>query len=464
MSIISRLDRLPISKPHYSLLFIAGLGYAFDGMDVAIIAFLLPSVRHVWSLSGAELGIIGSATPVGVLFGALIAGYIGDRFGRKVVMCWALALYCIMTMVAALAPNFIVFVLARVLAGVGTGAESVIIAPYLSEFIPPKRRGWFIGSLAGFFSFGFVGAALIGRFIIPSFDDGWRYAQMLTAMPIIMLLWWRRSLPESPRFLISKGRLDEASAIVDKLEKKVVASTGKVLPPIEILPGEEHTINTSFSPGVRQSLLMMFSVSMRRQTTIIWVTWFVVTFCYYGFFAWIPSLLVERGFTITRSFGFSIIIYLAQIPGYFSAALISDLIDRKKTIALYLAGSAVSALCLSQAGSADSIVASAAVMSFFLNGCYAGLYTYTPESFPTSIRATGCGFASAFGRLGSILAPSIIGFFYSSLGFAGVFTMTGLVLVTGVFVLLVWGLSTRGYSLETLASDAIESEKTRREN
>ncbi|WP_347449303.1 MFS transporter [Pantoea stewartii] len=455
MSLLYRLDRLPISNPHYMLLIIAGLGYTFDGMDVAIIAFLLPSVRHVWSLSGAELGLIGSATPIGVLFGALIAGYIGDRFGRRAVMCWALALYCVMTLIAALSPNYAVFVLARILAGMGTGAESVIIAPYLSEFIPPKRRGWFIGSLAGFFSFGFVGAALIGRFIIPEFDDGWRYAQMLTALPIVMLLWWRRSLPESPRFLINKGHIDEARTIVEKLEKQVIASTGKDLPPIkEIERGESYPY--SLPPqGVRQSLLIMFSTSMRRQKTIIW---FVVTFCYYGFFAWIPSLLVDRGFTVTRSFGFSIIIYLAQIPGYFSAAIFSDWIDRKRTIALYLAGSAASAWCLSQSSSVDSIVASAAIMSFFLNGCYAGLYAYTPESFPTSIRATGCGFASAFGRLGSIMAPSIIGVFYTSLGFAGVFTMTGLVLVTGVFVLLVWGLSTRGYSLEDLcpAPDKIE--------
>ena len=463
MSLLHRLDRLPVSRPHYQLLLIGGLGYTFDGMDVAIIAFLLPALRDVWSLSGAELGIVGSATPIGVLIGALLAGYIGDRFGRKTVMCWALAIYCIMTLVAAFAPSFPVFLIARVLAGVGTGAESVIIAPFLSEFIPPKKRGWFIGSLAGFFSFGFVGAALLGRFVVPEFDDGWRYAQVVTALPILMLLWWRRSLPESPRYLLGKGRSNEARAIVERLEQQVIAATGKALPPIAQQPDAPRAAPSPATPGLLQSLLIMFGPAMRRQTTVIWVIWFVITFCYYGFFAWIPSLLVERGFTITRSFEFSIIIYIAQIPGYFSAAICSDWLDRKRTIALYLAGSTLSAWCLSQADSVGAIVAAAAVLSFFLNGCYAGLYAYTPESFPTAIRATGCGFASAFGRIGSIMAPTIIGVFSASMGFAGVFVMTTSVLAAGIVVLLAWGVNTRGHALEAILPQAKDGEPGRRE-
>ncbi|KOQ91559.1 MFS transporter, partial [Pluralibacter gergoviae] len=348
-------------------------------------------------------------------------------------------------------------------AGVGTGAESVIIAPFLSEFIPPKKRGWFIGSLAGFFSFGFVGAALLGRFVVPEFEDGWRYAQVVTALPILMLLWWRRSLPESPRYLLGKGRSDEARAIVERLEQQVITATSKALPTVAQQPDAPRTPPAAATPGLLQSLLMMFGPAMRRQTTVIWVIWFVITFCYYGFFAWIPSLLVERGFTITRSFEFSIIIYIAQIPGYFSAAVCSDWLDRKRTIALYLAGSTVSAWCLSQADSAGAIVAAAAVLSFFLNGCYAGLYAYTPESFPTAIRATGCGFASAFGRIGSIMAPTIIGVFSASMGFAGVFVMTTSVLAAGIVVLLAWGVNTRGHALEAILPQAEAGELGRRE-
>ena len=448
MSLLMRLDRLPVSRPHYRLLLAGGLGYAFDAMDIALIAFLLPPLQAFWSLSGPELGLIGSATPVGVLIGALLAGYIGDRFGRKVVMCWALAVYCAMTLAAAAAPNYPTFVAARLLAGVGTGAESAIIAPFLSEFIPPAKRGRFIGSLAGFFSFGFVGAALLGRYVVPEFDDGWRYAQVITALPVVMLLWWRRVLPESPRFLLSRGRQDEARRIVEQFEREVETATGRPLPVPTAKRAESAA--TAPSPGLCQSLAMMFSRPMRRQTLVIWITWFALTFSFYGFFSWIPSLLVARGFTVTQSFAFSLIIFSAQVPGFFSAAFISDWLDRKWTIALYLVGSIFSAWGLSQAQSAEGIVTAAALLSMFLNGCYAGLYTYTPESFPTAIRATGCGFASAFGRIGSILAPSIIGIFSSAMGFTGVFTMIAVMLAGGILVLLAWGVNTRGGSLEAL--------------
>ena len=137
----------------------------------------------------------------------------------------------VFTLVAAAAPNYPVFVGARVLAGLGTGAESAIIAPFLAEFVPPARRGWFLGALAGFFSFGFVGAALIGRFVVPLSDSGWRWAPVVTAVPVLMVLWWHRSLPESPRYLLLRGRTAEAELVVADFERRAEASPGTALPP-----------------------------------------------------------------------------------------------------------------------------------------------------------------------------------------------------------------------------------------
>lgn len=452
MSLTARLDRLTLSRPHYKLLLIGGLGYTFDGMDAAVVAFLLPRIKELWGLSNASLGLVGSAAPLGFFFGAILAGWLGDRFGRKKVMLWALAFYCVMSVVAAIAPTFEFFLVARVLAGLGTGAESVIIAPFLSEFIPPKRRGWFIGTLAGFFSFGFVGAALIGRFIVPIGDDGWRWAQVITAVPILLLLWWRRSVPESPRYLISRGRSDEAERVVAQFESSVVKATGQPLSPLD--PADEEIVHHQQRITIWNALKFMWSKALRRRTAVIWMIWFVLTFSYYGFFSWIPTLLVGRGFTVTKSFEYSIIIYLAQVPGYFSAAWLCDKIDRKNTIALYLAGSAVSAFWLSQSNDAGAIVLAAATLSFFLNGTYAGVYAYTPELFPTWMRATGVGLASAVGRIGSILAPSIIGIFSAALGFGGVFTMTTVVLVAGVLGVVIFGASTAGKSLEDINARA----------
>ncbi|MFI6789626.1 MFS transporter [Nonomuraea sp. NPDC050383] len=449
MTLLTRLDRLPLSRPHYLLLLIGGLGYTFDGMDSAVVAFLLPSAQQEWGLDNGHLGLIGSATPFGFLFGATVAGLLGDRIGRKKVMMYALAFYAVFSVIAAASPSYEVFLGARVLAGAGAGAESAIIAPFLSEFVPAKRRGWFIGALAGFFSFGFVMAALIGRFVVPTMDSGWRIAQVLTAVPILMLLWWRRSLPESPRFLLQQGRHDEAETVVADLERRVERATGRPLPPV---PEDDGTPPVSETPKVNliSALRFLWSPAMARRTAVIWLIWFVITFSYYGFFSWIPTLLVQRGITVTKSFEFSIIIYLAQIPGYFSAAWLSERLDRKNTIAIYLAGSAVSAFWLSQMDSPATITLAGAVLSFFLNGTYAGVYSYTPEVFPTWIRATGTGLSSAFGRVGSILAPTIIGLSAASLGFAGVFGLTTAVLVVGVVCVVVFGLATAGRSLEDL--------------
>jgi putative MFS transporter len=320
-----------------------------------------------------------------------------------------------------------------------------------SSFLP-KRRGWFIGTLAGFFSFGFVGAALIGRFIVPMGEDGWRWAQVVTAVPILLLLWWRRSLPESPRFLISRGRIAEATEVVERFEQSVVQATGKQLTPLTA--GNEEITKHEQKISIWNALKFMWSRAMRRRTAVIWLIWFVITFSYYGFFSWIPTLLVGRGITVTKSFEYSIIIYLAQIPGYFSAAWLNDRIDRKNTIALYLAGSALSAFWLSQSNDSGMILVAAATLSFFLNGTYAGVYAYTPELFPTWMRATGVGLASAVGRIGSILAPSIIGIFSVALGFGGVFVMTTVVLTIGVLGVVIFGASTAGKSLEDINARA----------
>ncbi|MFI0466727.1 MULTISPECIES: MFS transporter [Saccharopolyspora] len=454
MSLLARLDRLPLSRPHYFLLLIGGLGYTFDGMDAAVVAFLMPSVQDVWGLTNAQLGLVGSAAPFGFLFGATCAGLLGDRIGRRKVMMWALAVYAVFSVVAAVAPNYEIFLVARVLAGFGTGAESAIIAPFLSEFVPAARRGWFVGALAGFFSFGFVGAALLGRFVVQPMPEGWRWAQVITALPILMLLWWRRSLPESPRYLLANGRTAEAEAIVVDLERKVRAATGAELPPVPEVAVEKPA--EARKVGLFSALKYLWSGRMARRTAITWLIWFVITFSYYGFFTWIPTLLVKQGITVTKSFEFSIIIYLAQVPGYFSAAWLGEFLDRKNTIALYLAGSAASAFWMSQMTDPVMITVAAAVLSFFLNGTYAAVYSYTPEVFPTWIRASGTGLASAFGRVGSIIAPSVIGVFAASLGFGGVFGMTTAVLAIGVVCTLLFGLSTAGRSLEDVAEPDAE--------
>ncbi|AAW60320.1 MFS transporter [Gluconobacter oxydans] len=440
MSIADRLERLSFSGFHYRLLFLGGAGYCFDGLDGAILAFVMPALQHLWGLSMAQLGLLGSGAFFGYFIGALSAGLVADRWGRRSVMMWALACYCVGSLVSALCMNWHGFVLARVVAGLGTGAESAIIAPYLSEFVPRRYRGVFTGALAGFFSFGFVGASLLGYALVPGSANGWRWAVGLTACPVVMLLWWRRALPESPRWLESMGRSKAAHSVLCGIEKSV----GVVSPAYE--PGAV----TLERPSVGGQFARLWGSGLRRVTAMSWVLWLSVTFSYYAFFSWLPTLLIARGFTITHSFGFSIAICVAQIPGYFSAGFCNEYFGRKATVVTYLAAAMLSAVAMALVSSSGGILAAGMLLSFFMNGAFAGLYAYTPEIFPTVLRATGMGSASAVGRTGAIAAPLLIGALYPRAGFAGVFGLTALILLAGALSILIFGPSTVNRSLEEI--------------
>ncbi|MBK5655595.1 MULTISPECIES: MFS transporter [unclassified Bradyrhizobium] len=448
MSMISaRIERLPFARFHVHLLLMGGLGYLFDAMDAAVLAFILPVLRTAWSLTNVETGVLGSSTFVGYLFGALLAGTLGDLIGRRAVMMSALALYCAASLVSAAVDSWPAFFAARVVAGMGTGAESAIIAPYLAEFVARRYRGAFTGALAGFFSFGFVAAALLGYFIVPAYENGWRIVLVITAVPVVMLLWWRRSLPESPRWLESRGRETEASAVLDRIEASF-AREGRVLP----APVAEPALPAVSSGTLLGNFAALLAGRQARITTMTWIMWLSITFSYYSFFVWIPGLLVQNGMSITKSFGYSLAMYCAQVPGYFTAAFFNERIGRQATIASYMLLGGVSALGLAFAKSDGEIMTAGLLLSFFMNGTYAGVYAYTAEVFPTAIRTTGAGLASAIGRIGAIAAPILVGYLYPNFGFAGVFGVTTSVLLIGALTVVLMGVPTRGRSLEEIAS------------
>ncbi len=448
-----------MARPQWRLLFQGGLGYTFDGMDAALVAFILPSATAVFALSSGQTGLLGSSVLIGYLFGALSAGVLGDLIGRKQVMIWALGIYAGASLVAALSPSWGFLFWSRVVAGFGTGAESAIIAPFLSEFVSGRFRGRFIGALAGFFSFGFVLAALLGYLIVPNVPAGWRWVQVISAVPIVMILWWRRSIPESPRWLLEHGRGEEAERVVSGFEEEIERRTGQPLPLVDEV--EVPPASSTPSGSVFSNLLSLWRGALARVTASTWAIWFAITFSYYGFFTWIPTLLVQQGYSIADSFAFSLAIYVAQIPGYYTAAFVGEYLDRKWTMGLYLTGGAVAALLMSTADTPARIIAFGVLLSFFMNGTYAAVYSYTPEVYPTAVRSTGMGAASAFGRVGGILSPIAIGLAYGSIGFGGVFLMTTAVLAAGVLAILVFGLSTRGRTLEDISAEGLGADHAR---
>lgn len=451
-SISSRIESWPFSSFHRRLLLIGGLGYTFDAMDAAVLAFILPVLRSQWGLTSVQTGVLGSATFIGYFFGALLAGMLGDLIGRRRVMMYALAIYSVASLVSASTHAWPSFLVSRIFAGFGTGAESAIIAPYLAEFVARRYRGSFVGSLAGFFSFGFVGAALLGYLIVPATPEGWRIVLVLTALPVLMLLWWRRVLPESPRWLESRGRHDEARVIVDRTERELLAN-GYTLEAID--PADPQVATDTNEATPRGSFVANFKAlwagKQAKVTAMTWTMWLAITFSYYSFFTWIPGLLIQHGMSITKSFAYSLAIYVAQIPGYFSAAWLNEKIGRQATIASYMVLGGASALAMTMLRSNEAITAAGICLSFFMNGTYAGVYAYTSEVFPTAIRTTGVGVASAVGRIGAIVSPILVGYIFPAFGFGGVFGVTTAVLLAGAIAVLVMGIRTKGLSLEAIA-------------
>jgi Sugar phosphate permease len=444
MGINKRLEQMPISRFHYALLITAGLGWMFDSMDTGIVSFVLPVLMKEWHLSPEQVGNIGSIGLLGMAIGAIVAGMIADKIGRKKVFAFTLLTYSIATGLCGISWSLMSLLVFRFIVGFGLGGQLPVAVTLVSEFSPVKHRGKFLVLLESFWAFGWLLASVISYVVIPKF--GWPLAFFIGFLPSLYILFLWRSIPESPRYLVSKGRIAEAEAIVLKIERESGISIK------DNVDQRRVNHNTSVVHADQAKFSELFSRSLIRRTVFLWLLWFGIVFSYYGIFTWLPSLLALKGFSLTKSFSYVIIMTLAQIPGYFSAAYFVDRIGRKPTLALYVLGTAVTAYFFGQGSTAAVILTMGSLMSFFNLGAWGIIYTYTPELYPTHARATGSGWAAGFGRIGGILAPIVVGNMLGkyNLGSQAVFILFALVLLAVVLNVLVLGEETKGQSLEEL--------------
>lgn len=430
-SLGARLDALPFTRKHSRVLGGSGLGWALDAMDVGLISFIIAVLAQQWDLTGAEKGWIASIGFVGMALGASLGGLLADRLGRRQVFAITLLVYGVATGASALVGGIAMLLVLRFLVGLGLGAELPVASTYVSEFAPAAIRGRLIVVLEAFWAVGWTASALIGYFVIPASENGWRWAFALGAIPAAYALIVRWGLPESPRWLASRGRIAEAERIVASFE---TAAALKKTPAIRKEPARETVAATA---GARMSAL--WSAEFRVRTLCIWLVWFCVNFAYYGAFIWIPSILVDAGYDLVRSFGFTLIITLAQLPGYAVAAWLIEVWGRRATLSVFLAGSAVSAILFGTADSIGTIIATGMALSFFNLGAWGALYAVTPELYPTSLRATGAGWAAGVGRIASIIAPLLVPLMLAKGGAPLAFTVFSAFFV--VATAAAWGLT-----------------------
>jgi len=389
------------------LLVISGTGWMFDAMDVGILSFVIAAISVEWHLTTSEMGWIGSMNSIGMAIGAFGFGLLADRIGRKNVFMMTLVLFSLASGLSALTTTLTVFLILRFFVGAGLGGELPVASTLVSESVSAKERGRVVVLLESFWAAGWLIAALLAYFIIPEF--GWRIALILTAIPAFYAIYLRRNLPDSPKF---EREGEPKQSIGDKLK-------------------------------------LIWSKPYARRTTMLWIVWFTVVFSYYGMFLWLPSVMVMKGFDMIHSFKYVLIMTLAQLPGYFTAAWLIERAGRKFVLATYLIGTAISALLFGNAESLTMLLVSGAFLSFFNLGAWGALYAYSPEQYPTAVRATGSGMAAAVGRIGGIFGPLLVGSMLTAgYSFGIIFTIFCGAIILGVFAVLLLGTETKQLELE----------------
>ncbi len=430
MDLLARVQRLPVGAFHYRLLLITGLGWMFDAMDTGIIAFIMPRLSEVWHLMPSEKAWVVSIGFVGMAIGAVLAGGIADKIGRKTVFAATLVTYSVATALCGLAPNLTWLLVFRFVVGLGLGGQLPVAVSLVSEYVPAQVRGRFIVLLESFWGVGWLVAALIAYFVIPKHD--WHTVFLIGGIPALYVFYVWRKIPESIPYLINRGRIDEAHQIVCALEKEAGVP---VVEKIEVAPvAEKHTV----------SFMQLWSGGFARRTLMLWLIWFGIVYSYYGIFTWLPSLLVAQGFDIVKSFEYTLVLILAQLPGYLAAAWLIEKAGRKATLAGFMAACAACAYFFGQANSEAAIIMWGCLLSFFNLGAWGVLYTYTPEQYPANIRAFGSGWASAIGRMGGIVAPLVVThMMVGSNAFSRVFIMFTVVLLAVAVVVALLGEETK---------------------
>lgn len=444
---VERLDRLPFTRQHRKLLFGSGAGWALDALDVGMISFVLAALAQSWDLGSGQLSLIASAGFLGMAIGASVGGLLADRFGRRQIFAATLLIFGLATGASALAGSVAVLILLRFIVGLGLGAELPVASTLVSEFAPPRIRGRIVVLLEAFWAVGWLGAALISYFVVPGSENGWRWALAIGAIPAIYAAVIRFGMPESVRFLESRGRNLEAENTVRRFERSA-GITAPALPELAAA-GEASAAALPREPALRagERLAALFAPVRRRQTIALWIVWFCVNFSYYGAFIWLPTILVASGFSLVKSFGFTLIMTLAQLPGYAVSALLVEKWGRNRTLALFLVGSACAAGAFGLATEDWQVIAAGMLLSFFNLGAWGALYAITPELYPTALRGTGAGWAAGFGRIASIIAPLIVPMVSLGLGTGWLFALFGAVFILAALASI--GLpDRRGHALE----------------
>ena len=441
-TIVARIESLPFSTWDLRIAASVGAATFFDAFDALAIAFILPSIIHEWHLSTFNAAEMVSAGYAGQAVGAVIVGALAERYGRVPALVAAVAALGICSLICASTHNFTQLLLARFAQGIGLGGEVPVAAAYLSEMIRFDRRGKIFMFYQSTFGIGITAASIVGSLIVPRF--GWRAMFLIGCIPTALAVVIARICPESPRWLADKGNLLEADRVMQRIESQVFKGRPRPVSPIQV------SIDTS-SAGRRKGWATLFSDVYLGRTVAVCSLWITAYACTYAITIWVPTLLTHvYGLGVQSALKLSIITTTAGSLGIGALALF---VDRVKRRVVFFGGfSATVVVLLTLAALVEpnvaTTIAGVALAMFFLFILTSALYLYTPELYPTRVRALGTGFASFCLRVTAIGTPFGMGVLVQHGQPVLIYFILGSVAGVGALISLFWVVDTRGRRLE----------------
>lgn len=416
--------------------------FFFEIGDINTFSYAAPAILKAWHLSISQISVIVSATFFGMFLGATTGGWFSDRVGRRRALIYTTLWYSGFSLLNAFVWESKGLFITRLLTGVGLSAMTVVGITYVTELFPASKRGRYQGLIVMTGLVGIPVTAYVARFCIPLFSWGWRLVFIWGSLGAVVAIFASR-MEESPRWFENHGRTAEMEQVLAGIEERVRADKGELPPPLE-----------QVSPKVQSHVYRdLFSPAYLKQTVVLIVVWICQTLGFYGFMAWVPTLLVAHGFSLVKSLAWSSAISIGAIPGAFIAALVSDRWERKWLITLAALMVGGFGLPYGMSFSSVPIVVFGFLVAMFLQTFAALLYAYTPEVYPTEIRNSGAGLAYGIGRLANAFGPLVVAFFFNHYGYTSVFVYIAVCWLLVAITLGGFGVRTRGQVLERLSDD-----------
>lgn len=442
------LDRLPVTGWHWRLTVLVGLGSFFDLYEVFLGGVLAPVLAEEFALGSAGKALVIASGFAGMFVGASVLSVVADRIGRRRVFVLNLLVYSLFSLAAAFSPNIETFLVLRFVAGIGLGAELVLVDTYLAEFVPGRVRG---RMTAWAYTVGFCGvplAALLGGKLVAGENllgvDGWRWLLVFGGLGAVFVLAVRTLLPESPRWLESRGRHAEAREVVRAVVAKVAPGTE-----IPADPVPERAREDARSVG---DVLRIAFGQYRRRSVMLVVFQVLQTVAYYGFGTLAPLVLVAKGFEVTESLGYAALSFAGYPLGSLVSVPLVERFERKHLIIASALGIGVFGIVFAASGNVVVIVVAGFLLTAVSNVFSNAFHIYQAEIFPTAIRSTASGVAYSLSRATSVALPFVAVPLLASLGPVAVFSGSAVLIVLLCLDVGLLGPLSTGRALEDAAT------------